>query len=161
MKTMNILRPAFIYYLLFTVLFIGSLTSCTSEDLSSINVVGLSSNQTMPADKVEVAYFHRSKRCETCIYAEERITYIINTYYQNELSSGKLVFGVYNVTEKQNQAIMQKFGAFGSQLFVNAIRNGVDNIKYIQEIWNWGVIDNEQVFDKTVKDIINRSLYGY
>lgn len=117
-------------------------------------------NAILPADYVEVIYFHRKRRCEACTFAEERIKYIVNTYFQNDLQSGRLKFSIYEVEDKNNSELVKKYGAIGSQLFINRIINGTEHIRYIEEIWYWGCIDNEQVFDKTVKETIGKSIYG-
>jgi len=133
------------------------LSSC----VSTTDMVTSQSNQSIePADKVEVVYFHRHRRCEACTYAEERISYIVKTSFQDELASGKLTFGIYDVEDKNNAALAKKFGAIGSQLFVNSVKDGIDHIRYIEEIWYWGCIDNEEVFDRTIKNVINENLYG-
>jgi len=133
--------------------------SCINPELSppvSSDDIDISGS----ADKVEVVYFHRHRRCEACTYAEERISYLVTTYFADELSGGKLTFGIYDVEDKNNAAIAKRFGAIGSQLFVNRIKDGVDNISYVEEIWYWGCIDNEVVFDRTVKDVIGKALYA-
>jgi hypothetical protein len=112
------------------------------------------------ADKVEIVYFHRHRRCEACIFAEQRISYIVNTFFEDELQSGKLTFEVYDLGDKNSAATASKYGAIGTQLFINAIEDGVDHIRHIQEIWHWGCIDNESVFDATVKNVIQKALYG-
>ena len=112
-----------------------------------------------PADKVEVVYFHRHRRCEACTYAEERISYIVKTYFQSELANGKLTFGIYDIEDKDSAALAKRFGAIGSQLFINRVQDGVEHIRYIEEIWYWGCIDNEEVFDRTVKDVIRNNLH--
>jgi hypothetical protein len=113
-----------------------------------------------PSDKVELVYFHRPNRCEACTYAEERVSYLVSTYYQGELDSGKLTFTIYNIGDKENASAAEKYGAIGSQLFINSIINGTDHIRYVEEIWYWGCIDNEEVFDRTVKEVITKALYG-
>ena len=143
--------------LLFSGIGTGLLCSCiNAPDAVSILPVSL----VGPADKVEVVYFHRHRRCEACTYAEDRISYIVQTYFKDDLASGKLTFGIYDVEDKNNSALAKKFGAIGSQLFINRVLDGIDHIRYIEEIWYWGCIDNEEVFDKTVKDLIRKSLYG-
>ena len=119
-----------------------------------------SDDLSLPADMVETVYFHRIRRCEACIFAEERIQYVINTYFQQELAEGRLVFGIFAVEDKNNDELVRKYGAIGSQLFINRIIDGVDHIRYVKEIWNWGIIDDVQVFDSTVRDIIQKSIYG-
>jgi hypothetical protein len=113
-----------------------------------------------PSDKVKLVYFHRPHRCEACIFAEQRIGYIVNTFFGDELQSGKLTFEVYDLGDKKSAAAASKYGAIGTQLFINAVEGGVDHIRHIHEIWYWGCIDNESVFDETVKNIIGKALYG-
>jgi hypothetical protein len=135
----------------------GLLCSC----VRTTDAVSPQSNQSVvPSDKVEVVYFHRSRRCEACTYAEKRTSYIVKTYFQDEMASGKLTFGIYDIEDNDNAALAKKFGAIGSQLFINSIKDGIDHIRYVDEIWYWGCIDNEEVFDRTVKDVIKKALYG-
>ena len=133
-------------------------SSCISNAESTVSVT-LPEQLSGPADKVEVVYFHRHRRCEACTYAEERISYIIKTYFQNELASGKLTFGIYDIEDKDSAVLVKRFGAIGSQLFINRVQDGIDHIRYIEEIWYWGCIDNEEVFDRTMKDVIRKNLH--
>lgn len=156
MITVMLLRRMICSLLCFSVLSVLPCSCVTKTD-----AVPLASNQSVgPADKVEVVYFYRHRRCEACTYAEERISYIVKTYFQDELTNGKMTFGIYDIEDKDSIALANKFGALGSQLFVNRIKDGKDDIRYIEEIWYWGCIDNEEVFDRTVKDVIKKALYG-
>ena len=113
-----------------------------------------------PADKVELVYFHRPRRCEACTYAEERVSYIVDTHFKDEIASGKMTFSIYNLGDQESTTAAQRYSAIGSQLFINSIIDGADHIRYIEEIWYWGCIDDEEVFDKTVKGVITKALYG-
>jgi hypothetical protein len=84
----------------------------------------------------------------------------VKTNYQNELDTGKMTFGIYDIEDNNSALLAKKYGAIGSQLFVNRIKDGVENYRYIEEIWYWGCIDNEAVFDRTVKNVINEGLFG-
>jgi len=107
-------------------------------------------------DRVEVVYFHRAQRCAGCIYAETGTRYTLETYFKDELASGKLTFKVFNVENKENAAMVKKYGAFTSSLFVNTIRDGTDNIEEVTDIWF--VLGNDQAFVKVVKSKIETSL---
>ena len=113
-----------------------------------------------PADKVEVVYFHRPKRCEACLFAEERTKYVINIHFKDQLAEGKITIAIYGVTDDSIQDIRKKFGAYGSQLFVNRIKDGINHIRYVAEIWNWECLDNAELFDATLIKVINTNLYG-
>ena len=135
--------------LLYLSLVSGLLCSCARP----VSIAPMPSGQLSgPADKVEVIYFHRPRRCVACIYVEERVGYIVNAFFKNELDSGKLTFEVYDLGNEKNATIAKKYGAVGSQLFINTIRDGIDHTRHIEEIWYWDCLDNEEVFDETVKN---------
>jgi hypothetical protein len=112
------------------------------------------------ADRVDVVYFHRPQRCPTCLCFEERIRYIMSTYFQNELDSGKMTFQVCNIGDSKNAAIVKKYGAISSQLFINTVKDGTDHIIDIQDIWSWHCTSNKDGFDQKVKNVIEQSLNG-
>ena len=111
-------------------------------------------------DRLDVVYFHRPQRCKTCICFEERISYVVNTYFQEELAGGKLTFKVLNLGDEENAVIASKYNAISSQLFINTVSEGVDHIEDIREIWDWGCTRNEEGFDEAVRTTIEQSLNG-
>ncbi len=117
-------------------------------------------SNTLPAtaDKVEVIYFHRAQRCYSCIYAEAGTRYTVETYFADELASGKVTFEVFNVEDKENTTIVKKYGAFTSSLFINTIRDGTDHIEEVTDIWF--VLGKDERFVEVVKSKIEESLKG-
>jgi hypothetical protein len=71
-----------------------------------------------------------------------------------------LTYRVLNAQIPENAAIANKYGAVGSQLFINRIVNGYDDIEDIQSIWNWNCRNNPNGFELKVKNIIDLSLAG-
>jgi hypothetical protein len=112
----------------------------------------------LPANRVEVAYFHMPQRCVTCICFEQRADYVVKTYFQNELANGKLTFQINNIGDKVNAAVVKRYNALGSQLFVNMIINNADHIKDIQDIWDWRCNSDKPGFDDKVITVIKQSL---
>ncbi|GAI16713.1 unnamed protein product [marine sediment metagenome] len=108
------------------------------------------------ADRVEVVYFHRRQRCGGCIYAEDGIRYTVETYFKDELASSKVTFEVFNVEDKENATVVDKYGAFTSSLFINTIKDGTDHIEEVKEIWF--LLGNDEAFVKAVKSEIEKSL---
>ena len=117
-----------------------------------------SDNSTGPADRVEVVYFHRTQRCPKCIYAEDGIRYTVETYFKDEQDSGKVTFQVINVEDEEKADIVEKYGAYGSQLFINTIKDGTDHIEHVTDIWL--VIGDDEAFAEIVKSKIEKSLNG-
>jgi len=110
------------------------------------------------ADSVEVVYFHRAQRCYSCIYAEKGTRYTMETYFRDELASGKLIFKAVNIEDKKNATIVKKYGAFTSSLFINTKRGGTDHIVEVKEIWF--VLGKDKVFVEIVRDKTGESLKG-
>ena len=161
-----------IYISLLAILILGLLSACSNptsapapvltqpdKPVNSPPPVTSSPEKTTDkADKVDLVYFHSPQRCKTCICFEERISYVVQTYFQDELKSGKLSWSIYDIGDNENAAIVNKYRAVGSQLFINTIRDGVDNIKDIQEVWSWGCLNDDDGFDESVKNVIELSL---
>jgi len=59
----------------------------------------------------------------------------INTYFADELTDGELVFVLVDVQDDANSAIIDKYGAYTSSLYMNKVVNGVDDIENITGIW--------------------------
>jgi hypothetical protein len=166
---MEISLRAKMYFTIVTILAVGLLCACGSsaavpttpaEPSEPPQVTTPSNEPPNTLDRVDVVYFHRPQRCPTCLCFEERIIYVVKTYFQNELKSGKLTFQVCNIGDSKNTDIVKKYGAIGSQLFINTVKDGTDNIKDIQDIWSWSCRSNKAGFDQQVKNVIEQSLKG-
>ena len=139
---------------LLVVIVTGVLCACGNPAPEVPSTLSTSSG---PADKVEVVYFHRAQRCNSCIYAEGGTRYTLETYFEDELASGKLTFKTLSVEDKKNNAtIIKKYGAFTSSLFTNTIRDGTDHIEEVTDIWF--ILGNDEAFIEVVKSKIGISL---
>lgn len=88
-----------------------------------------------PAQKVEVFLFHRTQRCATCIAIGKLSGQTVEEKFGPEVLGGKVVFREVNIDEPQNKELAEKFQASGSALFINAIRDGSDNIQEDANVW--------------------------
>jgi len=73
--------------------------------------------------------------------------------FGQEVLAGKVVFREVNIDEPQNKALAEKFQAGGSSLFINAIREGSDNIQEDMEVWR--LTNNPQAFKNYLTNKIN------
>jgi heme/copper-type cytochrome/quinol oxidase subunit 2 len=118
-----------------------------------------SNNSTGPADRVEVVYFHRTQRCYTCLYAEEYTQYTVETYFADELASGRVTFQSINVQDEENADIVEKYNnASYLTLCINTVKDGTDHIEEITDIWL--VIGDDEAFVEIVKSKIEESFSG-
>jgi hypothetical protein len=117
-----------------------------------------SDHTSLPTNRVEVVYFHRTNRCQKCLYAEEQTRYTLETYFKEELSSGKLTFASINLQDASNAAIVEKYGAYASQLFINTVTGDTERIEHVTEIWQ--LIGNDEAFYLVVKNKVMQALEG-
>jgi len=149
---------------LLIILVVGMLCACgssTPEAPPGSDVPPNSNGSDMsltPADKVEVVYFYLAQRCTGCIYAEDTTLYTLETYFADELASGKITFASLNVEAEENAAIVEKYDAYTSSLFINTTIDGTDHIEVVNEIWF--VLGDDEAFIEAVKSKIEQSLSG-
>jgi len=109
-----------------------------------------------PAERVYVVYFYRTPRCYTCNYAEEMTQFAVETYFWDELASGKVTFDAVDMGLRGNAATVSQYGAYTSSLFINTVRDGSDHIEPVMEIWF--VLGDDEAFVEVVKSKIEASL---
>lgn len=72
--------------------------------------------------KVLVYYFHASHRCATCIAIEKAIDEVLAESFSVEVKTGTLKLEKINADDEANNAICEKYEAFGTALFVTRVR---------------------------------------
>ena len=115
-------------------------------------------NSTSSVDRVDVVYFHRTQRCYSCYYVESGANNTVETYFGDQLASGKLTFQSVDVQDSKNAAIVEKYGAYGIQLFINTIKDGTDHIEEAAEVYL--LIGRDEAFVDALKSKIGQSLGG-
>jgi len=69
-------------------------------------------------EKVEVLYFHLTRRCVTCQAVENVTRDAVHELYADEISSGKLVFRSLNLDDKSSAADAERVKATGQSLLI-------------------------------------------
>lgn len=90
-------------------------------------------NQT--ADKVEVFLFHATQRCPTCIRIGQLAKATAKERFSEQIKSGEIEFREINIDFPENKSLAEKFQAGGSALFINAIKDGQNNIEEDTMVW--------------------------
>ena len=110
-------------------------------------------------EKVEVYHFHATRQCVTCktvgTFSEETV----NTYFTNEIKSGKLVYAHVNVDLPENKFLVDKYEATGSSLLIGVY--GKDGSFTKQEDTNvWYKIRDKTNFTNYLKGVIEQKFSG-
>ena len=70
------------------------------------------------SEKVEVYYFHFTRRCMTCNAVESEAIKHLESLYPELVKSGKITFASINLEEASSKAIAEKCKATGQSLLV-------------------------------------------
>lgn len=68
--------------------------------------------------KIEVYYFHYSRRCVTCNTVESETKKAIETLYPEQFKNGSIAFMSVNLDEKSSEQLAKKCKAEGQSLLV-------------------------------------------
>ncbi len=136
------------------------IAGCTGQAQTASTTGDIIANTaTADVEKIEVYHFHGTNQCYSCItvgdYAEETI----NTYFAEELKSGKIVFGHINGELAENRELVMKYGATGSSLWIGTYaKDGKFSAE--QNVNVWYKINNKEDYMTYLKGVINQKLVG-
>ena len=100
------------------------------------DVTALGSSISSDIEKVEVYHFHATRQCVTCKTVGSFSEETVNTYFVDELKSGKLVYGRINIDLPENKALVDKYEAKGSSLIIGIYgKNGSFTKQEDTNVW--------------------------
>ncbi len=145
-------------------IFLGTIAMATrnNNQPANTNATGEIANETQAksvknsADKIEVYYFHRTQRCYSCVTLGQYIKETIEQKFSEETRNNIINFREINVDLPENKNLVIKFQASGSSLFINAIKNGQDNISQDTNVWR--LLNNKSQFKNYLANKINSFL---
>lgn len=71
-------------------------------------------------EKVEVYYFHYTRRCVTCTTVENETRATLNKFYSEEMKSGDVIFKAINLDDPDSEEIAEKLKIPGQTLLIVA-----------------------------------------
>ncbi len=92
----------------------------------SVFILLFTSMLTYAATKVEVYYFHYSRRCVTCNAVEEVSKKTITESYASQYKKREITFKSVNLDEKSSEALAKKCKAEGQALLILSNGKRVD-----------------------------------
>jgi len=137
------------------------LSGCSTKDSNLDAVIKQTQNATSPIasiDRLEIYHFHGTHQCYSCktvgAYTEETI----NTYFADELRTGKIVFAHVNIDLPENKELAAKYGATGSSLWLGVYDK--EGFHKENNVNVWYKINNKWEFTGYLKEIIDKRLAG-
>jgi hypothetical protein len=108
-------------------------------------------------EPLEVAYFHRTNRCKSCLKAEELTRKALDALYADRLQRGDMVMLVEDVQQPADPELVRRYEAYGSSLYLGVVKGGVTYVYPVNDIWL--VLCDEAKFTDVVRAKID-SVYG-
>jgi hypothetical protein len=87
-------------------------------------------------------------------YAEETV----NTYFADELKSGRISFAHINVDLPENKELAAKYGAAGASLWIGVYENGGFSKEENTNVWY--KINNRSDYMNYLKGVLEQKLQG-
>lgn len=83
-------------------------------------------NKKTLAPKIEVYYFHFTRRCMTCIAVESETKKALESLYPEQMKNGKITFKGINLDEKSSELAAKKCNASGQSLLIVSGKKKID-----------------------------------
>jgi hypothetical protein len=126
-------------------------TSCQAQDKSkTIRTTGT-------INKIEVIDFHTTRRCKTCLKIEDNTKNLLQSDFKQEMDSGTLSFYTVNIDDKANFEIAERFEAAGTALFINVVKDGIEQHIDLTDFAFMKAFDEDE-FAAELKAIIDQQL---
>jgi hypothetical protein len=109
-------------------------------------------------EKVEVYHFHGHSQCSACIAVGKLAEETVNTYFAQELKSGKVVFGHINAQLAENTELAAKYKVTGSSLWIGVYDNNGFHPEQNTNVWY--KINDKADYMNYLKGIIEKRLAG-
>ncbi|MFH1134416.1 MAG: nitrophenyl compound nitroreductase subunit ArsF family protein [Nanoarchaeota archaeon] len=114
--------------------------------------------QASQVEKVEIIHFHGMNQCPSCIAVGKLAEETVNSYYTQEVKSGKVTFAHINAELPENKELAAKYGVTGSSLWIGVY--GKDGFSKEENVNVWYKISDREAYLTYLKGVIDKRLVG-
>ena len=108
-----------------------------------------------PDERLIVYYFHGNVRCETCHKLETYAKETLDTYFADELATGKIIWQVVNVEQPQNEHYIGDYKLVTKAVVLSKVRQGKELARQnLERIWQ--EVGDKQGYIEYVRDSISK-----
>lgn len=108
--------------------------------------------------KLDVYYFHRAQRCQTCLSIEENTKQTLDQYYADELKDGTITFYSICYEEDENTDIIEKYNADAPALYLTKVKKGKETNKNLTDFAFDNSLHNTDKYKEGLRNKINELL---
>ncbi len=104
---------------------------------------------------IEIDYFHRTDRCETCMSIQANIQKVLDDDFTDEIKSGKLSFHIIDYEQLEDTSKINKYEVEAPTLVITKIKKGKEKSKDLTEFAFDNSLHNAKVFRDGFREEIN------
>ncbi len=86
-------------------------------------------------DRVELIYFHTKNPCPCMAVVGDNIKYAVDTYFEEEVASGRVTLTMIVSDDPANAALLKKYDAMVFSLFIREVRGDSERLYPVDAIW--------------------------
>lgn len=103
-------------------------------------------------------YFYTNFRCQSCYTVEKYTKEAIESNFEDELSSGKLVFKPTNIEAKENEHFINDYQLYTKSVVLSLVKDGKEvRFKNLNKVWE--LLMNKENFFKYIEEETRAFLY--
>lgn len=130
--------------------------SCNTNARES--VVAVAQKGVAVKNHVEVLYFHGKQRCATCMAIESNAKAALAEHFAEQMKSGDVVFRVIDISQKENEALAEKYEVTWSSLLVVKYKDGQETYENLTDFAFGHARKSPEDFKAGVVEAINAML---
>jgi len=113
--------------------------------------------QLMPTEdeQLMILLFHYHKRCLQCLNLEIFTRDVLNTNYEEEIASNRILFRMIDMDAPEYRGMVKQFGFISAMIVLVEFKNGDENeVKVVEDAWKF--FDDEQNYKALIRKEINQ-----
>lgn len=122
------------------------------------NAAAVAQKEVAVKNHVEVLYFHGKQRCATCMAIESNAKAALAEHFAEQMKSGDVVFRVIDISQKENEALAEKYEVTWSSLLVVKYKDGQETYENLTDFAFGHARKSPEDFKAKVVEAINAML---
>jgi hypothetical protein len=105
--------------------------------------------------RIDIYYFHRTVRCETCTSIEENTQKTLDQYFSDELEDGSIKLYSIDYEENTEKELIEKYDVSGPALYLTKVKKGKETSKDLTDFAFDNSLYRSRTFKEGLRDEIN------
>lgn len=122
------------------------------------NAAAVAQKEVAVKNHVEVLYFHGKQCCATCMAIESNAKAALAEHFAEQMKSGDVVFRVIDISQKENEALAEKYEVTWSSLLVVKYKDGQETYENLTDFAFGHARKSPEDFKAGVVEAINAML---